>query len=147
MGVPTAIAAMLLVEIDDDMKRFGSQIRAKPVRAEIDRQRTVAIHAPTGAANALLALLDRAAVVSAGGGDVAPLCPEGVHVKRQPATGKHAALRAPTAEQGFDHRRGKVKPLGRTRAQALAQRRAGGRQSDGPALAFRTRHFENFQWR
>ena len=107
------------------------QIRADPVRTELGRQRAVASHARMGA---VYAFLGRAAVVAAGGRDVVLLCPGGVHVKRQPATGQHTALRAPTAGQGVHHRCGQVKPLGRTRAHALAKRRAGGRQSDAQRL-------------
>jgi len=91
------------------------------LRAQVRRQRAVAVHAGVGAAHAFL-------------GGTAVVHRERVDVQRQPAAGQHAVVRACAGQQRLDQRRKEVEQFGRARVQALAQRRARRQQLDAERL-------------
>jgi len=97
--------------------RAQRQLQAQAVRAQVRRQRAVAVHAGVGAAHALL-------------GGAAVVHGEGIDVQRQPAARQHTVVRACAAEQRLDQGRQEVEQLLGACIHALAQRHTGGQQLD-----------------
>lgn len=97
------------------------QLEAEAMRAEVGRQRSVAVHPRAGARHAFLG---RAAVVHR----------EGVHMQWKSSAQQHTVVGALTGEQGFDHVRHALEERARPGIQALAQRKAGDQQRQTKCL-------------